>query len=194
MARAAILASGSGSNFEAIVKGVSDTDHSVACLICDRRKAGVFERARRLSIPSHYVGYYKRERSEAEKEISAVLAEYRPDLIVLAGFMRIFTPGFVEAHAGRIINIHPALLPAHPGARGLESSFSSPDKRLGVTIHYVDGGTDSGPIICQESFERQGTESLVEIEMRIHAIEHQIYPAVVVDLLDARYRHNGSER
>ena len=194
MSSAAILASGSGSNFEAIVERVSTTDQSVVCLICDRKGALVLERANRLAIPAHHVSYYKRERREAEVEIESILCDYGPDLVILAGFMRILTPNFVKAFTGRIVNVHPALLPSHPGANGLKSSFSSADKRLGITVHYVDVGTDTGPVIRQESFEREGTESLEEIERRIHELEHSVFPDVVVNILDAKNRDNGSER
>ena len=194
MSSAAILASGSGSNFEAIVEGVSGSDHRVDCLICDRRNAFVLERAERLGIPAHYVGYYKRERREAEVEIESILDNYGSDLVVLAGFMRILTPNFVETFGGRIVNIHPSLLPAHPGANGLILSFASADKRLGITVHYVDAGTDTGPVIRQESFERLGTEPFDEIETRIHDLEHRVYPDVVVNILDAKSRGNGSQR
>ena len=143
MPRVAVLASGSGSNFEAIAEAVEGTKHRVCCLICDRKEARVFERAKRFGIPAYYVPYYRRERPEAEAEIRSVLDQFRPDIIALAGFMRILTPAFVDTYAGKIVNIHPALLPSFPGAHGLEESYQSGNSELGITIHYVDGGTDT---------------------------------------------------
>jgi len=179
----AIFASGNGSNFEAVTKGVRESGHGVACLVYDRIEAKVVERASLLGVPSHYVSYFQRDRSEAESEILSILDSYSARLLVLAGFMRILSANFVDAYPRRIVNIHPALLPAHPGLNAIETSFRSADTELGITIHFVDDGIDSGPVIRQASFTRNGTESLEEITDRIHGLEHSTYPLVLVDLL-----------
>jgi len=184
LASLAVLASGSGSNFEAIAEAVAGTKHRICCLICDRREARVFERAKKYEIPTYYVPYYRRERTDAEAEIRGVLDHQKPDLIALAGFMRVFTAAFVDTYAGKIVNIHPALLPSFPGAHGLEESYNSGHSELGITIHYVDHGTDTGPIIRQASIKRQNDEAFSTIEERIHQLEHRHYPEVVLMLLD----------
>ena len=183
MSEVAIFASGNGSNFEAVTTGVRESGHNVACLVYDRLEAKAAKRASRLGVPSHYVSYFQRDRSEAESEIVSILDSYSARLLVLAGFMRILSAGFVDANPRRIVNIHPALLPAHPGLHAIEASFRSDDTELGITIHYVDDGIDTGPVIRQASFTRNGTESLEEITDRIHGLEHSTYPLVVVDLL-----------
>lgn len=185
MANLAVLASGNGSNFQSIAERfATQYRHRLSCLIYDRRNAFAAVRAEKLGVPSHYVSYFKRPREEAEEEIGLYLARYEIDLIALAGYMRLFTPGFVGKQQGRILNIHPSLLPKYPGTRGIEESYCSPDRELGITIHYVDAGIDTGSIIVQPSFHRNGTESLDEISERIHALEHDTYPDVILKLLN----------
>lgn len=185
MASVAILASGSGSNFQVITQAIlASGRHSVAILVYDRKDAYVAQRAKDLGVPSYYVKYPGRSREDAEEEIITVIKKSRADLVVLAGFMRLFTPKFIGAFPDKIINIHPALLPSHPGAHGIADSFKSPDKKLGITIHYVDCGMDTGQVIEQASFERNGKETLEEIEKKIHNLEHATYPRVILGILD----------
>ena len=185
MARLAVLASGSGSNFEAIAQKIVPGPHTLACLICDRRDAYVFERAGRLGIPAYYVNYSGRSRSLAEEEITAVLKEEGADLIALAGFMRLLSPEFVDRYTSKIINVHPSLLPKYPGTRGIREGFESGDTELGITIHRVDHGLDTGPVIMQKSFNRRKDEALDEIESRVHELEHIWYPAILLEILDS---------
>ena len=184
MARLAVFTSGNGSNFQAIAEYIQKTEHTVACMICDRKDAYSFTRAEALGIKSYHVSYYKKDRGEAEKEIISILEKERIDLISLAGFMRLLTPLLLDAYRNRIINIHPALLPKYPGTHGIEESYNSGDKELGVTIHYVDEGMDTGPVILQQSFTRRGSEPIEEIEKKIHKIEHTYYPETIKKLLD----------
>ncbi|HAK46191.1 MAG TPA: phosphoribosylglycinamide formyltransferase [Spirochaeta sp.] len=185
MARLAVLASGSGSNFEAIAESFTRSTHEISCLICDRKDAFAFKRAEKYGITAHYVSYYKRERVEAEKEIASILEENRSDLIALAGFMHLLTHELIDRFPGRIINIHPSLLPEYPGTHGIQESFESGDTELGITIHRIDYGLDTGPVIMQKSFLRSGDETLDEIESQIHELEHQSYPAVLLEILDS---------
>lgn len=184
MAEAVILTSGNGSNFQAISEAVSKTRHKITAMICNRKAAFSFTRAEKLGIPSFHISYLGRERAEAERELDLLLTRLNPDLIVLAGFMKLLSPEMTQKYNGKIINIHPALLPKYPGTHGIEESFASTDRELGVTVHYVDGGMDTGKIIRQKSFVRTGKESLEEIEEKIHACEHEIYPQVVIEMLD----------
>ena len=185
MANLAVFASGNGANFQAIVETVRRTSHSVRCLVCDRAGAFVLERAKALAIPAHVVSYSGRLREESETEILRLIEPYAIDLIALAGFMRLLTPRFVDRYREGIINIHPALLPKYPGTHAIAESYESRDTELGITIHRVDYGMDTGPIIVQESFRRVGSETMEEIELRIHNLEHATYPRIVTELLDS---------
>ncbi len=184
MANLCIFASGNGSNFEEIAKYIQTTNHRVACLICDRKNAFSFERAKKLNIKSYYIPYYKGTQKDAENSIEKILLDEKIDLIALAGFMRLLSPEFVSSWEYKIINIHPSLLPKHPGANGIEDSYNSGDMELGITIHYVDDGMDTGEIIYQESFTRLMNMTLEEVENKIHTIEHTAYPKIIREKLD----------
>jgi phosphoribosylglycinamide formyltransferase-1 len=180
----AVLASGNGSNFEALAKGIDRSKHRLTCLISDRKEAFALKRAEKLGIPAYHIPYEPGKAEEAEKNIIALLREKGADLIALAGFMRLLSPIFIDAFSSRIVNIHPSLLPKYPGKYGILESWQSEDTELGITIHFVDYGLDSGPIITRKSFRRIGTESLEEIEARIHTLEHTYYPVIMNRLLD----------
>lgn len=192
MAKIAVLASGSGSNFQAIAEAFADPKrnpegHEVALLICDKPGAGCLDRALKLEVPSIVVAYAKggttEVRQAAEREMTAALESFGVDLVVLAGFMRILTPLFVGRWAGKMVNIHPALLPRHPGAHGISDSFASNDAELGVTVHWVDEGVDTGGILAQKAFTRPPGLTLEAAETQIHALEHDLYPSTVLKLL-----------
>lgn len=186
MARIGVLASGSGTNFEKIALSLQGTVHQTAVLLCDRREAFCFQRAQKLGIPGVYVPYSKTAgREEAEQRLTAELERHGVDLVVLAGFMKILTPWFVRRWSGRLVNIHPALLPRHPGAHGIAESFHSGDLDLGVTVHLVDEGVDTGPILGQRSFERTPGLTLEQAEQKIHDLEYRLYPEVILRLLDS---------
>ena len=189
MAKVAIFASGRGSNFIAIHEFLEKSElgqHAICCLASDKPDCPAVAYARSQNIPVLMMDYAKgKDRESTETQLLAQLSPYAPDLLVLAGFMRLLSPVLVDAWSGRIINIHPSLLPKYPGVHGIQDSFASGDSWLGISIHYVDHGLDSGPIIIQKSFERSGSESLVEIEERIHRLEHETYPVTVWNLLES---------
>ena len=184
MANIAVFASGNGSNFQSIAEALQSSSHQIYCVICDNPDAYVITRARSFDIPCHLVTYCSRSREQAEETILSLLKPCSIDLIVLAGFMRIITPLLLAAYRNRIVNIHPSLLPKHPGTHGIRESYHSGDKELGITVHYIDQEVDTGPVIAQESFIREGHESIEEIEDRIHQIEHTVYPRVILHILD----------
>lgn len=193
MARLAVLASGNGSNFQAIAEAIrressragSFGTHECVLLIYDRKAAYARQRAELLGIPSRYVSYYERDSRVSEAEITIALEEARVDLVALAGFMRLLSPDFVEARKTRIINIHPSLLPKWPGSHAIERAFKAGEREFGATVHYVDSGMDTGPSIDSRSFVAESRLSLEQIEEKIHAIEHELFPRVAIDLLDA---------
>jgi phosphoribosylglycinamide formyltransferase-1 len=185
VANLAIFASGRGSNFVALAERLAGhARHRLAVLVCDVPGAPVLERARELGIPSRLVSYRDRARSEAEAEALAALAEHRVHAVALAGFMRLLTPFFLARFPGPVLNLHPSLLPKYPGTHGIEESHRSDDRELGISVIRVDEGVDTGPVLLQRSFTRTGSESLEEIEHRIHALEHQWFPVAVLQALD----------
>ena len=106
------------------------------------------------------------------------------DIVALAGFMRLLTPWFLEAFKGPVINVHPSLLPKYPGIHGIQESYASGDNELGITIMRVDAGVDTGPTILQKSFQREPGETRDHVEARIHQLEHEWYPRVLLSMLD----------
>lgn len=187
MPRLAVLASGNGSNFQALVEALRKAPgarHECVLLLHDRRAAYAAERARALGIPARYVSYVGRSRDQAEAEIASALDASGADLVALAGFMRLLSPAFVGARRGRIVNVHPAVLPSWPGVDSIERAYRSGATEFGVTVHIVDAGMDTGPILIQEAFRPEPGTSLAEIEQETHEIEHRIYPKAVLALLD----------
>jgi len=186
MARCAIFASGTGSNFVAVAAAIRAAHrHGIEFLLCDVEGAKVLDRAVEIGIPTMLVSYAGQPREAVEKKMVRHLERRQVDVVVLAGFMKLLTPFFLGRFKGPIINLHPSLLPRYPGAHALEESFASADKELGISVIRVDQGVDTGPVLLQKSFTREGTESRAEIESRIHALEHQWFPRVVIETMDA---------
>jgi phosphoribosylglycinamide formyltransferase-1 len=186
VARLAVLASGNGSNFQALAEALREGGrHECVLLIHDRREAFAAVRAERLGVPARYIGYYKRDTSEAEAEIAAALDEAGADIVALAGFMRILSPAFVAPRRGRLVNVHPSLLPKWPGAHAISRAFEAGEREFGVSVHLVDEGMDTGEVIARGSLIAAAGDQLGDIEAKVHAIEHEIYPRAVVGLLDA---------
>jgi len=182
----AVFASGRGSNFVALAERLRGAPrHRLAVLVCDVAGAPVLDRARELGVPARLVSYRGRTRAEAEAGMLDVLAEHRVDAVALAGFMRLLTPFFLGRFTGPVLNLHPSLLPKYPGTHGIEESFRSGDRELGISVIRIDEGVDTGPVLLQRSFTRSGTESLDEIERRIHDLEHEWFPVAVLQALDA---------
>jgi len=186
MKKIAVFASGNGSNFQAIIehveKGVLVAE--IAALITDKPDCFAVKRAHNHNIPVfsfHPKNYTSKE--EYEKKIASFLIEKEVSLIVLAGYMRLIGEVLLSTFPNRIINIHPALLPAFPGKNGIQQAYDYGVKIFGVTVHYVDSGIDTGKIIAQECFKIEGTESLQEIEQKIHNIEHNLYSKVIAQHL-----------
>ena len=186
MARCAVFASGTGSNFVAIAAALKAAHrHGIEFLLCDVEGAAVLDRAAELKIPTMVVSYTGQPREAVEKKMVRHLERRQVDVVALAGFMKLLTPFFLDRFKGPIINLHPSLLPRYPGAHAIDESFRSGDRELGISIIRVDQGVDTGPILLQKSFAREGTEARAEIEARIHALEHQWFPRVVIETLDA---------
>ncbi|SEU01733.1 phosphoribosylglycinamide formyltransferase-1 [Salinibacillus kushneri] len=182
MKRIAVFASGSGSNFQSIVDE-NQVAYEVVLLVCDQPKAKVIERGNKADIPTCVFqpkSYVKKE--VFEKEIIQQLFAYQVDFIVLAGYMRLIGPTILSAYEGKIVNIHPSLLPAFPGKDAIGQALDKNVKVTGVTVHFVDEGMDTGPIIAQEPIYVHQEDSRVTLQQKIHEIEHHLYPKVIQDL------------
>ncbi|MBK8013761.1 MAG: phosphoribosylglycinamide formyltransferase [Deltaproteobacteria bacterium] len=179
MSNIAVLASGTGSNFQALL----DADLSpskIVVLIANNPKAPVMERARRAGIPAVLIDHRAHKtRTEFEDALIAELSVHSVDWVVLAGFMRILTPHFVHAFADRIVNIHPALCPAFPGVDAQRQALEAGVKITGCTVHLVDTGVDTGPILAQVAVPILEKDDEATLKARILAQEHALLPAVV---------------
>lgn len=192
--RIAVFASGSGSNFQAILDAIArgELDVQVELLVCDRPNALVVERAKQANVPVFAFRPKEYPNREAyESEILQKLQACGVELIVLAGYMRIVTDVLVNACSGRMINIHPSLLPSFPGVDAIGQALDYGVKVTGVTVHFVDGGLDSGPVIAQRTVEVLEGDGAEELAARIHAVEHELYPEVIRWLSEGRVRLAG---
>jgi phosphoribosylglycinamide formyltransferase-1 len=193
--KAVVLASGKGSDFQSIIDGIESgsVNAQVTLLITDNPTAFALERAKKHGIPSVVFGpdkYSKRE--DLDKAIKSALDKEKPDLVVLAGYMRIIKDKeLLRAYAGRMINIHPSLLPAFPGAHAQEDAFKAGEKVSGFTIHFVDDTLDGGPIIYQEAVDISGCKTADEVKAKILAREHVGLPMIVDSFSRGRYRIEG---
>ncbi|WP_127496238.1 phosphoribosylglycinamide formyltransferase [Paenibacillus glycanilyticus] len=187
--RIAVFASGQGTNFQALADAVRQgrLDATIELLVCDKPAAPVVERARMAGIDTFlFVPKEYPSREAYETEILEELQRRGIELVVLAGYMRIITSVLVEPYYGRMINIHPALLPSFPGVNGIGQALEYGVKVTGITVHYVDGGMDSGPIIAQSVVEVQSGDTEDTLGERIHAAEQQLLPRVVQSIAEGR--------
>lgn len=195
MVNIAVLASGRGTNFEAIVKAIKNKKikgAKVGVLITDKKNAPVRSRAKRLGIKDIFVNPEEfRSRDNFDKELLRIMRKERIDLVVLAGFMRILSPYFVKKFKNRILNIHPALLPAFKGTNAIQKAYNYGVKVTGVTVHFVDEKVDHGPIILQKSLDIHQGESLAGLEERIHRLEHKLYPEAIKLFVERRLKIKG---
>ena len=179
--RVAVLISGAGTNLQALL----DTVHrkhgiEIAAVASSTPTAGGLARAERAGIETAVFPIVdQRDRAARDHALGDWLEQRSIELVVLAGFMELLDPGLVRRFAGRMINIHPALLPAFPGVRAIEQALDYGVKVTGVTVHFVDEGIDTGPIILQECFELPYSRDIGEIEQRVHAVEHRLLPRAV---------------
>jgi phosphoribosylglycinamide formyltransferase 1 len=185
--RVAVLASGEGSNLQAILDGVHG-QHGVEVVrvLSNKPGAKALGRAERASVPvasfpiTDYDSRDARDRAMADR-----LRADDVNLVVLAGYMAILSKDFIGDFFGRIINVHPSLLPKYPGLNAIEQALEAGDNQTGVTIHYVDEGVDTGPVIAQEMLGIAPGESAEAVAERIHAIEHRLLPEVIAQLAAA---------
>ena len=190
--RIVILGSGRGSNAEAILQAQTAGQlgrGQVVQLFSDKADAGILALGPRFGVPAAYVDpapFKTKLDGEGEQRYIATIAACAPDLIVLAGFMRVLKPPFIAAFAGKIINLHPSLLPSFPGLDGIGQAFRRGVKITGCTVHHVTAEVDGGPIIDQAAVRIEETDTLETLAAKVHAAEHALLPAVIVRLAAAQ--------
>lgn len=189
-----VLISGSGSNLQAIIDSIQPEENSATIAAVISNKPGVYglERAQKADIPTHVVDH--REFSQRElfdAKLISQIDQYEPDLIVLAGFMRILTSDFVRRYEGRMLNIHPSLLPLYPGLDTHQRALDAGDTEHGVTVHFVTSELDSGPNIIQAKVEVLKQDTAETLSSRVQSLEHVIYPIAVKWFVDGRLQMDG---
>ncbi|MFH1157719.1 MAG: phosphoribosylglycinamide formyltransferase [Pseudomonadota bacterium] len=199
--RGAVLASGSGSNAENIIRFCREHAGKIeiAVVICDRTEAGVIGRAERLGVPCSVIPVVRGVGDAQEKKVLDVLSSYAVDWVFLAGYMRIISADFLSRFAdpilkvNRVVNIHPSLLPAFPGKDSYRRTYDAGVKESGVTLHFVDAGVDTGPVIAQKKFSRVPGESFEDFRARGLALEYEVYREFLEQLSRGRINALGHQ-
>jgi phosphoribosylglycinamide formyltransferase-1 len=182
--RLGVLGSGQGSNFAAIADACAagKIPAEIALVVSDVAEAGILQKARERKLPAQFIApgkFRTKLDEEAERAFVEALRGARVDLIVLAGFMRVLKGDFLRAFEGRIVNIHPSLLPSFPGLEAWKQALDHGVKFTGCTVHFVDAGVDSGAIIGQQTVPVLDNDTLETLHQRIHTAEHELYPKCV---------------
>lgn len=182
MMKLAVFASGTGSNFVNLAKHDDLKQYAIIdLLVCDNPQAKVIEKAKELGVntllfnPKDYTS-----KQAYEDMLLEAVKSY--DYVILAGYMRIISPYFLDRYKGRVINIHPSLLPLYKGIESIKRAYNNKEEYIGVTIHYVNEKVDDGEIIAQDKFAVDYTKSLDEVTQLVHALEHRLYPETLIEL------------
>ncbi|HQY28531.1 MAG TPA: phosphoribosylglycinamide formyltransferase [Burkholderiaceae bacterium] len=189
-----VMLSGRGSNMAAIAQAMRAErwPASIACVIADRPQAAGLQRAAEFGLPTRVVDHRGFERREDfERALRDAIDAHRPDLVVLAGFMRALGAPFVEHYRGRLLNIHPSLLPAFPGLATHRRALQSGVAVHGATVHFVGTGVDDGPIVAQAAVPVLAGDDEPALAARVLAAEHRLYPMAVRWFVDGRLRIDG---
>ena len=190
----AVLASGNGTNFAALAKAIKKQrlKAKIILLITDKEKAFVRKRAAKLGIKDVFINPKEfSSRLNFDKEIVRILKKEKINLVILAGYMRIVSSFFVKSFNNKILNIHPALLPAHKGTNAISRAFKYGCKITGVTVHFIDKKVDHGPIILQETVEIKKGMNEKKLEEKIHRLEHKLYPQALKLILNKKVKVKG---
>ncbi|MGN6642735.1 MAG: phosphoribosylglycinamide formyltransferase [Verrucomicrobiota bacterium] len=194
--RIGVLGSGKGSNFVAIADAIAagTIPAQVGIVLSDNENAGILEHARQRNLPAKFIApgkFRTKLEEESERAFVEALQAARVDLIVLAGFMRVLKGDFLRAFEGRIVNIHPSLLPSFPGLEAWKQALDHGVKFTGCTVHFVDAGVDSGAIIGQQTVPVLDLDNAETLHQRIHAAEHELYPKCVAAIARGDIRVQG---
>lgn len=194
--RIGVLGSGNGTNCEAILEACQrgQIPGRVVVVISDAPGAGILERARKRGIPAHVIGpsrFRTKLEPELETKIAGLLRDAGVHLVALAGYMRVVKEPLLSAFAGRMMNIHPSLLPSFPGLRAWEQALAHGVKVTGCTVHFVNEGVDAGPIILQEAVPVLPDDTTETLHQRIHAAEYRLYPEAIRLFAEEKLRVTG---
>jgi phosphoribosylglycinamide formyltransferase-1 len=192
--RLGVLISGGGTNLQAIIDAVDlgDLDAQVVVVISTHEEAYGLERARKAGIPAVFIDHTSRATiGDYNHAVREVLETHRAEVVVMAGYMRLLGNEVLEAFPDKVVNIHPALLPAFPGASGVYDAWSYGVKVTGVTVHFANESFDDGPIIAQEIVRIEEDDTPESVEAKIHCVEHTLYPAVLQLMAEDRVRIDG---
>ncbi|HLK70941.1 MAG TPA: phosphoribosylglycinamide formyltransferase [Steroidobacteraceae bacterium] len=190
----AVLISGRGSNMLAIARACAEGSirARIVCVLADQRSAAGIQAAAAMGLPTQVLEASGLERAEFEAQLSEALERSGAQLTALAGFMRILSAPFVEARAGRMLNIHPSLLPDYRGLNTHRRVLAAAEREHGASVHYVTAELDGGPIICQGRLRIAPGELEAHLTARVHQLEHRIYPMVIGLIAAGRVRLSGS--
>ena len=191
--RVGVLISGRGSNLQVLLDAAREglLGGEIVVVVSNVASAAGLERARRAQVPAIVVERKGRSREEYDAEVAEVLEAHRVGLVCLAGYMRLLSPGFVRRFSGRILNVHPSLLPAFPGLDAQRQAWEHGVKVSGATVHFVDEGLDSGAIVMQVAVPVRDEDTPETLAERILQAEHHIYPRAVRMVLEGRCVHDG---
>lgn len=193
MKKIGVLISGRGTNLQALLDAAraGRLGGEIAVVVSNVEQAKGLERAREAGVEAAFRDHRGRRREEYDRELIKILEHHAVDLVCLAGYMRLLSPEFVGTLRGKILNVHPSLLPAFPGLEAQRQALEHGVKLSGATVHLVDEGLDSGPIVMQEAVPVKDDDSVETLSARILEAEHRIYPAAVRRLLEGSYRLLG---
>ncbi|NUT72244.1 phosphoribosylglycinamide formyltransferase [Pseudarthrobacter sp. C4D7] len=183
--RIVVLVSGTGSNLQAVIDAVKagELGVDIAAVGADREGTYGVERSAAAGIPTFVVDFKAyQDRADWNQALTEAVAAYQPDVVVSSGFMRIVSPGFIDAFGGRYLNTHPALLPAFPGAHGVRDAMAYGVKVTGCTVHWADAGVDTGPIIAQEAVAIEDSDTEETLHERIKVVERKLLVSTLAAL------------
>jgi len=193
MKKLCILISGRGSNFEAIARNVQagKIPATIGVVISNKEEAAGLTIARQMGLNALCIPSKGKEREAFERELVAALRQHEVDLVCLAGFMRVLTPYFIREFKGRILNIHPALLPSFPGVEAQKQALEYGVKFTGCTVHFVDEGVDTGPVVAQAVVSVLDDDTVETLSARILKEEHRVYTEAVNLVIEDKIRIEG---
>lgn len=193
--RVLVLISGSGSNLQALIDAQGQAPYRIVAVISNQHEAFGLERARRAGIPTEVLSHRAfPDRSAYDRALAEIIDRFEPGLVVLAGFMRILTPVFVARYAGRMMNIHPSLLPRHRGLHTHRRALEAGDTEHGASVHFVTDELDGGPLIIQARIPVLPGDDAETLAARVLTLEHQIYPLAVRWFAEGRLRLDSDGR
>jgi phosphoribosylglycinamide formyltransferase-1 len=190
MRKLGVLVSGRGTNLQALIDAAKkgEMGGEIAVVVSNVEGAFALERARQAGIPALFRDHRGRKREDFDAELLTICREHGVEVVCLAGYMRLLSPGFVRAYAGRVLNVHPSLLPAFPGLEAQRQALEAGVKVSGATVHVVDEGLDTGPILLQEAVPVLDSDTVESLSARILEAEHRIYPRAARAMLEGRVR------